>query len=247
VIDIAVGLGHTDNPDMLNVMQFMRFHSLDGVDWSDPIAKADLHVGTAIRDFAEHIRRDDLKATRKENIERVQMSAAMAMHDHNYIAMPRALANHGSPIVINNSCVSWHELAGRFTFAGARAYIGTLYPVTDLESESVVVKLLDKYWGKSLPHALWSAQNATYGSGGDRRPYVIIGVYPQRLRVTRENVPFYILKRLLAARDGWKRRLPTIKGDEPRKRTQEFVDYYEREAESCRRNWFTSEEPAAGG
>lgn len=241
VVDIAIGVGQTDDPDMLEVMQFTRFHSLDGVDWSDPVAKAKLHVGSAIRDYVERTRNDDLKPVQKESINRVRMSAAMAMHNHNYIAMPRALAEHSSPIIINNACVSWHELAGRFTFAGARAYIGTLYPVSDLEAESVVVKLLDKYWGKCLPHALWSAQNATYGAGGDRRPYVVTGVYPQRLRATRENVPLHIMKKLIAAREGWNRRLATIEGDEPRKRTQEFVNYYEREAEACRRNWFSSQ------
>ena len=240
VVDIAIGIGQTDDPDKLDVMQFTRFHSLDGVDWSDPIAKAKLYVGSAILDYVERTRNDDLEPIRKESIDRVRMSAAMAMHDHNYIAMPRALAEHGSPIIINNACVSWHELAARFIFAGARAYIGTLYPVSDLEAESVVVKLFDKYWGKCLPHALWSAQNATYGAGGDRRPYVLTGVYPQRLRVTRENVPVHILNKLDAARDGWNRRLVGPKGDAFRERTQEFVQYYEREADACRRNWFSS-------
>lgn len=240
MVDIAIGIGQTEDPDKLDVMQFIRFHSLDGVDWNDPVAKAKLHVGTAILDYIERTRNDELKPVRKESVHRVRMSAAMAMHDHNYIAIPRALAEHSSPIIINNACVSWHELAGRFTYAGARAYIGTLYPVSDLEAESVVVRLLDKYWGKCLPHALWSAQNATYSAGGDRMPYVATGVYPQRLRVTREDTPTYIMRKLIAARDNWKLRLATIERDEPRKRTQEFVQYYEREAEAFNRNWFSS-------
>lgn len=240
VVDVAIGVGQTDDPDRLDVAQFTRFHSLDGVDWTDSVAKEKLYVGKAILDYIERTRNDELQPVRKEPLDRVQMSAAMAMHDHNLLAMPRALAEHGSPIVINNACVSWHELAGRFTFAGARAYIGTLYPVSDLEAESVVVKLLDKYWGKCLPHALWSAQNATYGAGGDRRPYVVTGVYPQRLRVTEENTPGQIMKRLVAARDSWKRQFIAINDEVARKRMQEFVQYYDRETENFRRNWFAS-------
>lgn len=240
VVDIAVGVGQTDDPDKLNVAQFTRFHSLDGVDWNDPAAKAKLYVGRAILDYMERTQNDELQPVRKESVDRVRMSAAMAMHDHNLIAMPRALAEHGLPIIINNACVSWHELAGRFTFAGARAYIGTLYPVSDLEAESVVVKLLDKYWGKHLPHALWSAQNATYGAGGDRRPYIATGVYPQRLRVTEENTPSQIMKRLIAARDDWKRNSAAIEDEAAHKRTQEIIQYYEREAEVFHRNWFSS-------
>lgn len=52
----------------------------------------------------------------------------MMMADGNYIVMPRSLADEGTPIIINNACLSWHRLAGTFTFANARAYIGTLFP-----------------------------------------------------------------------------------------------------------------------
>lgn len=232
VVDVALGIGGTADPDKLSVVEFTRFHALDGVDWSDHVAKAKLRVGTAILDYSERMLKGELKPVRTEPIHRVRMSAAMAMHDHHYIATPRPLADYSPPIIINNACVSWHELAGRFTFGGARAYIGTLYPVSDVEAESVIVKLLDKYWGKFLPHALWAAQNATYGAGGDRRPYVVTGVYTQRLRVTRENVPLHVMQRLIAARDAWKRRLARTEDAEARKRTQEIVQYYEREAHS---------------
>ncbi len=121
VVDIAIGVGQTDDEDMLRVMQFNRFHSLDGVDWNDPVAKADLYVGTAILDYVERTRDKELEPVHKETIGRVLGSAAMAMADNNYLPMPRALACEGSPIIINNACVSWHELAGRFLFSDARA------------------------------------------------------------------------------------------------------------------------------
>jgi len=239
VVDVAIGIEQTDDPDKLRVVEFMRFHSLDGVDWNDPRAKANLHVGTAIRDYTERTQNGELKPIRTEPVFRVRMSAAMTMHDHYYIAMPHTLAEHGSPIIINNACVSWHELALRFTFAGARAYIGTLYMVSDLEAESVTVKLLDKHWGKCLPHALWSAQNATYGTDGDRRPYVVTGVYPQRLRVTRENVPLYVMEKLIAALNSWQQDLAAIDDERPRQSIQKIIQYYEREIEGFRQSWFS--------
>ena len=52
VVDIAIGVGQTDD-DLLRVMQFNRFHSLDGVDRNDPVAKADLYVGRAILEYVE--------------------------------------------------------------------------------------------------------------------------------------------------------------------------------------------------
>ena len=245
VVDIAIGVGQTDDDEMLRVMKFIRFHSLDGVDWNDPVAKSGLYVGTAIRDWAELEKADALAPVHKEEIGRVLGSAAMMMWDHNYLPMPRALAAEGSPIIINNACVSWHELAGRFLFSNARAYVGTLFSVSDIEAEAIVVNLLDKYFGKLLPHALWSAQNAVYGKGGDRRPYLVTGVYPQRLRVTREDVPGRILSRLRSGQKYWRQRAEAARADDARgaKHLEEIATFYEREIASFQARWFAPKSP----
>jgi hypothetical protein len=224
---------------MLEVMQYVRFVSLDGVDWTDPIAKKNLYVGTAITDYVNRERDDpDWVPVHKEAIPRVIGSAAMAMADNNYIAMPRSLACEGSPIIINNACVSWHDLAGRFMFTNARAYIGTLMPVADLEAEAIVVRLLDKYSGKPLGQAIWSAQNATYGAKSNRRPYVVTGVYPQRLRTTREDAPRRILDKLTHAAGHWQLRLDRVRGDENlEKGIRKIVTYHAREIPVFRKRW----------
>jgi hypothetical protein len=166
VVDIAVGFGATGDRDIVDLTQFMHFISLDGVDWRDPVAKQRHYIGTAMNDFMARVASDasdPLKPVKKENIPRVTGSAALQMHDHNYISVPRAIAAQGTPIVINNACSSWHRLAGDYTFGNARAYIGTLFPVTGAEAHDVVAKLLDKHFGKPLAAALWSAQREVYG------------------------------------------------------------------------------------
>ncbi len=240
VVDVAIGVGHTDDEDILRVTQYNRFHSLDGVDWNDPVAKADLYVGSAIRDWTERVQDKAFEPVHKEPLERVLGSAVLAMADNNYLPMPRALACEGSPIIVNNACVSWHELAGRFMFTNARAYIGTLYPVSDIEAEAVAVALLGKHFGKMLPHALWSAQNSVYGKGSDRRPYVVSGVYPQRLRSTREDVPRRIISKLWNGLRYWKERAAGVGEDEPerKKGLDEIANYYAREFPAFRERWF---------
>lgn len=240
VVDVAIGVGQTDDKDLLRVTQYNRFHSLDGVDWNDHVAKADLYVGTAIRDWADWTRNKTLEPVHKEDIDRVLGSAVLAMADNNYLPMPRALACEGSPIIFNNACVSWHELAGRFMFTGARAYVGTLYSVSDIEAEAVAVALLGKHFGKMLPHALWAAQNGVYGAGGDRRPYVVSGVYPQRLRSTREDVPRHIISKLWNGLRYWEKRAAQVgEGDPDRKEDlDEIANYYAREFPAFRERWF---------
>jgi hypothetical protein len=189
VVDIALSVGSTDEPNMVGVTLFQRFVSLDGVDWLDRKAKAKLYVGTAMNDFIRLTRdkNNELKPVLKEEIDRVLGAAALKMSDHNLIILPKPLANGGTPIVINNACVSWHRLAKTFSFCNARAYIGTLFPVTEAEAEEVVIKLLERHHEKPIAHALWASQREVYGSDL-RRPYVVTGIYPQTLRVKRHEM-----------------------------------------------------------
>jgi hypothetical protein len=210
VVDIAVGVGRTNDANMLSVTQFIRFISLDGVDCHDPERKGTLYVGKAILDYLEMTRSSTapMKPVKKETVPRVVGSSALKMHDHNLIVLPRALADERTPIIINNACASWHRLALNFFVGGARAYVGTLFPVTASEAQEVIIKLLDKHAGKPLPAALWSAQREVYGDDDVRRPYVATGVYPQRLRIKRQDViGRMVLRRTRASA------LPYVKND----------------------------------
>ena len=72
-------------------------------------------------------------------------------------------------------------------FCNARAYVGTLFPVTDAEAEEVVIKLLERHYDKPIAHALWASQREVYDDD-IRRPYVVTGIYPQSLRVKRHEI-----------------------------------------------------------
>ena len=241
VVDIAVGFGATDDRDMIDVTQFIHFVSLDGVDWRDPVAKQQHYIGSAMKDFMARIAddaADPLEPVKKETIPRVAGSAALQMHDHNYISLPRAIAGRGTPIVINNACCSWHRLAGDYTFGNARAYIGTLFPVTGAEAHDVVVKLLDKHFGKPLAAALWSSQREGYGNTA-RRPYIATGVFPQRLRPMRGDIPAHVVRCLLQSLRQWRAYLAKAGSGTGRskKSVENIIRYHERELERSRRRW----------
>lgn len=195
IVDTAIGVAEEPGNDKVAVMQFTKFVSLDGVDWQDRTAKARLYVGQAINDY---LSRDEagegLKPVKREEIPRVRWSSALRMQDHNFILPPVQLADYGSPIVLNNACGSWHRLAATFTFGNARAYIGTLFPVTDLEAEEVVKGILGRHFGKPLAVALWQAQNDVYQ--GTRQPYLLVGPHFQKLRRSTIDAPNYLLARI---------------------------------------------------
>jgi hypothetical protein len=203
VVDIALGIGRTNESELLHVTEFTRFVSLDGVAWDDPEKEKKLHIGTAMIDFLQRREnRKEFQPAKKEGIGRVVGSAALRMADHNLLAFPRALAGEDTPIIINNACTSWHRLAGYFMFAGARAYIGTLFPISTSEADEVTTRVFGKYRKMPLAHAYWAAQREVY-QGAIRRPYVVAGVYPQRVEPARGDIPAHIARKLIRGRRIW--------------------------------------------
>ncbi len=237
VVDEALGIGRPDKDDLLKVTKFSVFRSLDGVDWNDPLESEKLYVGSAILDFGRRGGlREDFLPKEQITIERVVGSAALKMSDSIYIAEPRALACEGTPIIINNACTSWHRLAETFTFANARAYVGTLFPVLSIEAVELMEQLLGKHFGKPLAVAVWLAQRK-FSDG--RRPYVVTGVYPQRLRSSRENVPARIAKAMSSGLARRRRSLqrPETLSDVAEKVLKDEIEYYERELTSHKKRW----------
>jgi hypothetical protein len=235
VTDVAVGFARTDDPEILKVGHFFRFISVDGVDWTDRAAKSKLYVGNVIHDFNKRLDEDYSKfePVKKELIGRVAGSSAMMMSDSNLLFAQHTMANMGTPIIINNACLSWHGLAGRMIYGGARGYVGTLFPILSSEAEEVVTKVLDEHWGKPLAVALWSAQRDVYGSHL-RRPYVVAGVFPQRLRVDPIDYPEKIKRRLAGTLAGYKDMLASAELSGDRKRIaaiKDVIKIYEREYE----------------
>jgi hypothetical protein len=219
VTDVAVDFEHTEDPEILKVGHFFRFISVDGVDWTDRVVKSKFNVGNVIRDFNERLNDGPGKfePTKKKTVGRVVGSSAMMMSDSNLIFAQHAMANMGTPIVINNACLSWHRLASNMMYAGTRAYVGTLFPVLSSEASDVVTKVLDEYWGQPLAVAVWSAQRDVYGSD-PRRPYVVAGVFSQGLRVDLIDFPKRIKRRLATTLSGYKEMLASLEssGDEKR-------------------------------
>lgn len=231
VVDSAPGIAATDDPDLLKVTVMSVFHSIDGVSWTDPDKDSKVRLGTAIKDWVDLTTGGrELKPIKKEQIDRVRGSAALAMSDFNYIAMVQTIAGYGNPIIVNNACVSWHELASRFMYAGASSYIGTLVEVLPWEAEEVIVRSITKHYDKPLAHAIWSAQRETY-QGSVRKPYVVTGVYTSQLRPTSVDAPEYIARRILGMMDILSNRRKDQLTDYARKELGETITYYQREFE----------------
>ncbi len=176
IIDEAVGFEYDLRSDKVMVETFNRFHELDGIDWTDSAAKTNLYIGTAITSWVAMgiVGRSKYRVA-SEDIPRVIGSMGLRMHDRVWMPALHGFAPGCTPIVFNNACSSWHRLSATFMFAGARAYVGALFPVIESEAQEVGTSFFQKEINTSFSKALWTSQNRIY-QGQDRRPYAMVGL-----------------------------------------------------------------------
>lgn len=235
IVDTAVAASSVPGREKLEVVLFHRHVSLDGVDWNDKPALKKI-IGNAVNDFYA-LRMSERQADVREKIDRVAFSAAMQMYDGNILVTPRGVGDNLTPVILNNACASWHQLAGRFMFGNARAYIGTLIPVVGVEAEEVAEQVLKKHFGKPLAVALWHAQNEIYKTG-IRRPYVLVGVHYQRLTSSYEPPHTYLLKRLSKSLSYWQRNFDEmpVENEDKRMTLIDNVNFLKYEIEGLKRH-----------
>ena len=245
IVDRALGIGYDGFDRKFRVMEYHRFHSLDGVDWRDKAGKAALPVGSAMTTWSAMDgpldRKDFIVA--QEPIPRVAGSMAMQLHDGIWIYASHGFAPESAPLFVNNSCWSWHELSQRTTFAGARGYLGTLFPITDAEAQEVARALFGRHIGKDLSRALWMAQRDIYGSS-DRRPYVMVGLPFIAIRPNTIDAVSYTYKAYLRGIAHWKNRATSSPHEEIRKNAQRYASFLDKDLQEFQRNLELSRRPS---
>lgn len=243
VVDRALGIGHDSFDDMFRVIEYHRFHSLDGVDWRDKVSLAALPVGTAMTAWAAMNSKERIdNIISQQAIPRVIGSMAIQLHDGIWLFASHGFAPESAPIFINNSCWSWHELSQRTTFAGARAYIGTLFPITDAEAQEVGQALFGRYIGQDLNRALWRAQRDIYDTSA-RRPYVMVGLPFIAIRPNNRGAVSYMIRAYLEGIEHWKERADGSPHEDVRQNAERFWRFLEEDLEAFRTNLRLGRQP----
>lgn len=192
IVDQAQSISYDRVEEKFPVTEFTKFVSLDGVSWDDDVAKSALPVGTAITTWSRLDMLDRAKhVVAEEAISRVASSMAMMLHDGPWLFISHGFHPAGAPLVLSNCCWSWHEIGLRMMFAGARGYVGALYPVTEIEAQEVGRAIFAGKSGEPTFRALWRAQREVYGNS-PRRPYAVLGLPSVYVPVNSVNSPAYL-------------------------------------------------------
>jgi hypothetical protein len=178
--DVLRDAAASPTPGIVEVHNFYRFVSLDGVDWTDSEGKTRIGAGRILEEFIKYsgeIAGDPRKMRIKASTESplIRASDSLAMCDGTWRPMPQIVGGYHFPIVFNNACSSWREFALEFGCSGAAAYIGTSLPILDSLAQDVACRFA---WsvvsGRAIGPSLYYAQRNFIAENG-YAPYLMHG------------------------------------------------------------------------
>ena len=224
-VDHTHSFGYDRAEDKVAVTEFTRFVSLDGIAWEDDSGKAALPVGSAISSWVKlgMLERNKYIVS-SQDIKRVASSMAIQLHDGPWLFISHGFPPDTAPLVLNNCCWSWHEIGQRMMFAGARGYVGALFPVLDPEAQEVGRSLFEIAPGGPTFRALWLTQSKVYGSSS-RRPYVMLGLPNVSVPVNVVDSTKYVNEAYLEGLAHWSEKARTYKEEELRKNAQRASNF----------------------
>jgi hypothetical protein len=89
------------------------------------------------------------------------------------------LASAQRPLVIGSACGSWTDLSQRFMYAGATAYIGTLWPITDRTAIKFAEAFFPKLFAVPLTDAFTDARKSL-DDDLDQLTYALSGTFESK-------------------------------------------------------------------
>jgi len=196
--------------DFATVHQFLTPVSINGVDWHHAGPELKRHY-EAIWKYLQSTSRDQWDIVRQVVVEHVMHSTAIQLAGGALMLnMQQSLDPQVSPIIFNNSCVSFYDAARALTFAGARAYIGTLTPVETMAAQHLAEQLFShQERGLSLPAALAESQVVVFDNPDDRT-YVHVGCHFEAIRPPVRPAMYTVRRRINVAITTWESQLDKV-------------------------------------
>lgn len=224
IYDLYASLAPVPGDDRVIVQEMTVPISINNIPWSN---KKKIRENKDLSAFDLHeFNCRDRRKRKLERIERrkgIRFSNALQLHDLPWIPALHTLAETRFPIVFNNACSSWIQMANKFVFAGALVYIGTTKDIsTSLASScgSRFVELATKR--RSMLYALFRAQEQ-YTEQLGYSPYLYFGHSDASMQPTFSDNKRIRDARIESTIDHWRRELLTCKDEEEKRKIKSIL------------------------
>lgn len=232
VYDRVLNFVGTDEHEMIQVQEFMRFVSMDDVPWpiADDVPLRDELV--AAHKFYITSKDDEWEVSKIKDVGPLKASDSLGMSQGAYFPTLHNCGGHVYPLVVGNACSTWRECSIRFSFAGASVFIGTALDISNAIAMEVVPSFFRRMCkGQGLAYALFHSQKSFIDDLG-YTPYLMHGYLHTKLPPLQ---PFskngsIVLRSLLKSKARWGSEIQSLpKTEEGYEKVQRVIRFLDRE------------------
>ena len=149
--------------------------------------------------------------------------------DSIYQAMFHYLAAMHSPIIFNNTCWSWSDVADSFIGVGARGYIGTLWNIDNTVATKSAEVFYNNIFNTTVLSSLHKALETSKNSR-DENIYIYWGLHFTSIvpGVSTEASSLVVFSKIMDSLEMWKTKLEKTKIPEHKKTIASIIDWLSR-------------------
>jgi len=228
VYDLYPSFAPVPGEDNVAVTELIVPVSVDSIPWADKkrLSDDDRARHFNLEEFIGEIKHNDKKekVIKTEDRKGIKFSNALQLYDFSWIPAVHVVGETRYPIIFNNACSSWIEMANRFVFAGSSVYIGTTKDINTTMASNCGIKFIElALKQKSMLFSLFRAQKTFVRELG-YSPYLYWGHPDISLRPTCLDTQQIKRRRIQNAISELSRMMFECKDKDMQKRLRCFVE-----------------------
>ena len=228
VYDLYPSFAPVPSEDNILVTEIIVPVSIDSILWTDKkrLREDDKASHFNLEEFIRETKNNNKKekVIKTEDRKGIKFSNALQLYDFSWIPAVHVVGETRYPIIFNNACSSWIEMANRFVFAGASVYIGTTKDINTTMASNCGIKFIEfALKQKSMLFSLFRAQKTFVRELG-YSPYLYWGHPDISLRPTCLDTQQIKRRRIQNAISELSRMMFECKDKDMQKRLRCFVE-----------------------
>ena len=224
VVEFDEVIGVTPVPDKQGIVAIHRKafpRQLDGFTWMSPELEKQGLPGHVFQNMWKCMT-ESQEQRKKKN--RIALSCAIACADSIHQGQFDALASYSSPLIFNNSCWSWYEIAAGFLASGARGYVGTLWAIDNQAAVTTAKTFYESSFSGSILSAFHKAIKAIDATAS-KNIFIFWGLHFAKLTAGRSIAESQnqVQQELDRAAKRWARKVQSTKSAEIRRNSIKVI------------------------
>ncbi|WP_419886047.1 hypothetical protein [Paenibacillus sp. B-A-8] len=217
-----------DGKEFVNVTRKIIYRFLDDLVWRSKELEEQNYPDYVYKDLLKSITDDKINVQRTKVDYPIEGSCHVQCYDDIHQGQFSSLASHGSPFIFNNSCTSWEEFALHLLNSGCRAYIGTLWNI----SNEVAVTSSEIFYNTVFKSSILDAFQIMISSIDNdnyKEIYIFCGLHFSTIKKSSNNSLYNLREKLLISINRWIRYSVQTKSFEYRKSALSVIKFLNKE------------------